>query len=619
MLQRIQGASAILLLCLSVQSAAADATRVYLYSDISKTFRITPDDDKGSHTLEFRHGLLPLPSNAKINSCELHLVADETPGPHTGQDLDVYIDERQMGLGTVEERPLGRVAIQLRPEACDALARGALKIKITTASPASDRTYYGGLAEARYRPRVSLRYDTPEAPQLPWSAPETEPPAYATSPLLVRDSLTFLTNAYDDGASVIVAGESDGVPKLMKVSPYGAVSGVAIPPPLPGGSFAAGTDLGRTNIVGTGMVMSCDYDYLSRIQGCLGRDSKEVALQNGNTPAAGADGAIYFRDTREAREPGAIVGYNAQMEKIWVTEKNYDSIAPIALSLDGNQAFILGSLDTTQGRRIELGRIRTDTGESYPGVEFTDRKSGATMLFAELFRPAVHTETVERRVIHYLAMAANTSDEGRIQLFHVAENRPGSGIFRPPEFLFQFEGKIGAPPRFNPATGRLFAVLGGYLVEIDWRSTGDDAKLRRILAVPDAGPGKIFFDPAGGAYLITKGHLCPAKFSLCRAVDLPADYDTDGMLFHDDRVVAYARQGIFEFSPRASEREIRPLTMLAGRTYAARRVVLGADAHPVGESGRVIVRAGRTSMTRGFSWPRGHALEVQAIRTTDGP
>ena len=127
----------------------------------------------------------------------------------------------------------------------------------------------------------------------------------------------------------------------MKVSIHGAVSGVAILP-LPGGSFAAGTDLGRTNIVGTGMVMSCDYDYLSRIQGCLEETLKrslcKTEIHQPQVPMV----HLLMRHQRGPsrcdrwlqRSNGKNLGYG----------KNYDSIAPIALSLDGNQAFILGSL-----------------------------------------------------------------------------------------------------------------------------------------------------------------------------------------------------------------------------------------------------------------------------------
>ena len=242
----------------------------------------------------------------------------------------------------------------------------------------------------------------------------------------------MLTNPVSyDGAVYLVAACSTGR-CLYRVGGAGNVASWPLGFDLTAKSFAFVTAWGRLQIITQNAIRSCNLTTLPALKSqdkllCdTNNDSQNFTVNEKETPAMGPDGSLYFKNA-DADGSGSVVASNPSLQEIWRTKLKLSAVSPIALSANGQYAYLLADIPVAannQSRMIALLRIDTATGETVQqevsycpsGSNSCNEAQKVKPQLEILFRPAVVSKDINGRTVDYVFVAGNTSNTGVLQL-----------------------------------------------------------------------------------------------------------------------------------------------------------------------------------------------------------
>ncbi len=372
----------------------AQITTVILADEDQAKFTISDSDvPQVKAMLKFKIGPAPFP-DATVTKWLLSVVPTKrvTGVDRAAQDVSVLLSNDEIGQWLADDRNTEPYTAPLKPGAFKPRPDNVVELGLENKSRLTAWDYNGGkAAKTADRPRLIVTYGSVmrsgrSGQTTDWKY--AEPSGFFTSPLL--SDQTLLANPVSYAGAVYAVATSPGGPSLYRAAGAKKVTSwkLAFSAPISEKSFAFATAWGRLQIITKGAIGSCDLTKLGSPDTAASCDvtAGEIKLDDGEAPAIGPDGSLYFKNVLAA---GSIVAYNPARKEIWRTDLKFTTVSPIALNASGRYAYALAEIDEQSGRKIYLVRVDTAMGKTV-GKEVKYKDKNIKEVFPdlkELLRP----------------------------------------------------------------------------------------------------------------------------------------------------------------------------------------------------------------------------------------
>lgn len=614
----------------------AESTTVSLADETAESWTVAAAETPTTKpTLTFY--IPDFPDHPVVKSCTLRVVPTPQPNPpRAPQDVQVRWkgaqgEEEQVGQWSADSQATKPYVAELKPKAC--VPNSRVRFMLQTESQHTRWEYHGG---ASNQPRLIVTYDSPAPPR---SGDATDwrfeqPVGYFAGRLWEGQMLTNPVSY--DGALYVVApcASSNQGSCLYRLAGAGNVEnwpiiGTNVPSTVTANSFAFVTTWGRMNIISNNAVHSCDLPRLNDTPrlACASWDKEQITVNDGETPAMGQNGILYFKNVEAG---GSLVARdysrNPEQRELWRTMLKFTTVSPIVLSANGQHAYALADIPiqaTNATKTIALIRIDTATGDTVihaithcgdkpaPCAE-TDKVKPD---LKTLLRPTVASKVIKVRgretTVDYVFVAGNTSDTSVLQAIMYEPCAPSTERCPPPSVVWSETGTVTGAPVLSGDGNSLYVVHGqdGVVKRYNWynptpTATGAVVKpvVKDLMRLSKVMP--VFVDGSNGD-----------RVYICNRSGVRCEFTPAGTL------IGYSDQAIYDLSPKRKtihdlnpkRKEVMgPLPLKTETIYSADYV--NVPATPGVEAGdRVILKGNTVILPNEFRWPLGATLQVQSV------
>jgi hypothetical protein len=598
---------------------SAEITTVYLPKEMSTTFTVAAQDSlatpAATGTLTF-DTTPAFPAGAIVN-CTLRVVATPQPKPpRENQDVIVWWNEKQVALWSAYNNTDKPFLVKLKPESC---APGKNIFTLKPNSKYASWDYYGGReASTAKRPRLIVTYDVPLPPH---SGDSTDwkyykPDSFFSSRLwstpkgqtLIMDPVfyqgaTYLIAKGDRGFIYQVAGAQDvhtWKPLSLKLADK---------------SFAFATAAGRVQIISEKAITSCSLQSLNandvRSACAATKPSEQISLNADETPAIGPDGSLYFKNVTVG---GSVVALNPALQEIWRSDLKITRVSPIALSENGQYAYLLAEIKADSGVTIDLLRMDTAAGETdVDEITYkTEQNVDVKPLLKSLLKPAVVTKRINGSSVDYVFVGGNTNDSGVLQLIAFERNKS--------RLVWSHTGKLAAAPVTTLDGNSVFAAWAdSQIARYPWYNTTEgkqgaftmtDLKPVELGKVPNV--SRLLVDGGGSIYIAANPSLWIYEASSGKLFDTRVDRGARKLQFTaDGKLIGFAEDGLFDLSPKSGT-TLSQFKLSNQTIYSSNNVTVPADLNLL-KTDHTIFKGTYIIIPKGIRVSPGATLTVQSV------